>query len=71
MALPVKSGRYQFELEILVKAHRSNMPIIEVPVQVTYPKGPLRVSHFRPFVDFMRNAHTFTRLILQRLVKHP
>lgn len=69
LSVPVISGRYQFELEILVKAHRSKMPIIEVPVQVTYPKGSLRISHFRPFVDFMRNARTFTRLIVHRLLK--
>jgi len=68
LAFRIASGRYQFELEILVKAHWSKMPIIEVPVMVTYPKGRLRVSHFRPFVDFMRNTHTFTRLITRRLL---
>jgi hypothetical protein len=34
---------------------------------VSYPPEGERVSHFRPFVDFWRNALAFTRLILMRL----
>jgi glycosyltransferase involved in cell wall biosynthesis len=71
MDLNVKAGRYQFELEILVKAHWSGIPIIEAPVRVTYAPVGERVSHFRPFVDFMRNARTFTRLITYRLLIGP
>jgi hypothetical protein len=36
-------------------------------VTVTYRPGKERVSHFRPFVDFVRNAAVFFRLILERL----
>ena len=68
MDLNVKAGGYQFELEVLVKAHRAGIPVIEAPVRVTYAPGSQRVSHFRPFIDFMRNARTFTRLITQRLL---
>lgn len=69
--LEVKAGGYQYELEVLVKAHWSGIPMIEAPVGVTYAPGTLRVSHFRPFVDFMRNARTFTRLITHRLLVRP
>ena len=69
--LEVRSGGYQFELEVLVKAHRTGIPIIEAPVSVTYAAGTQRVSHFRPFVDFMRNARTFTRLIVCRILSRP
>ena len=71
MDLKVRAGGYQFELEVLVKAHRSGIPVIEAPVRVTYAPGAQRVSHFRPFVDFMRNARTFTRLITSRLLAWP
>lgn len=68
MDLKVKAGGYQFELEVLVKAFRSGIPVVEAPVRVTYAPGTQRVSHFRPFVDFMGNARTFTRLIACRLL---
>jgi len=71
MGLKVKAGGYQFELEVLVKAHQSGIPVIEAPVGVTYAPGSQRVSHFRPVVDFMRNARTFTGLITCRLLAWP
>ena len=71
MALKTQAGGYQFELEILVKAYWSGIPVIEAPVSVTYAQDGTRVSHFRPFVDFMRNARTFSRLITYRLLIRP
>jgi len=66
--LPVASRRFQFEVEILVKASWRRMPVIEVPIGVTYQAGEKRISHYRGFVDFMRNAAVFTRLIFMRIV---
>lgn len=66
--LPVKSNRYQFEVEVLVKAARKGMGVVEVPVDVVYLPGAKRISHFHPFIDFMRNSGTFSRLIFQRLM---
>jgi glycosyltransferase involved in cell wall biosynthesis len=66
--LKVRAKRFQFEVEVLVKAGWQNMPIIEVPVSVNYKQLGKRVSHFRPFVDFMRNSMVFTRLIFLRLL---
>ncbi len=71
MTLDVKARRFQFEVEILVRAAWANIPVIEVPVSVSYAKGGLRISHFRPFVDFMRNTRTFYQLITRRLLIHP
>jgi len=68
LRLKSRARRFQFEVEILVLAHWMGIPIIEVPVNVTYQAGEGRVSHFRPFVDFWRNAFTFTRLIVMRLL---
>jgi glycosyltransferase involved in cell wall biosynthesis len=65
--LGTKTRRFQFEVEILVQAKRKGMPVIEVPVRVNYNPAGSRISHFRPFVDFLRNSSTFTRLIFSRI----
>ncbi len=67
MNLSVISKRFQFEVEILAKAGWKKIPVIEIPVSVTYQPGEKRVSHYRPLVDFLRNAQTFSRLIIQRI----
>lgn len=67
MSLPVRARRFQFEVEILVQAKRIGMPIIEAPISVVYNPDGSRISHFRPFVDFLRNAKTFSRLIFTRI----
>lgn len=67
MNLNVRADRFQFEVEILVKAGWSGIPVIETPVSVNYKPSGRRVSHFRPVVDSLRNSNTFTRLIAQRI----
>jgi glycosyltransferase involved in cell wall biosynthesis len=67
LALKTKARRFQFEVEILVHAHRGGIPVIEAPVRVSYNPLGARISHFRPFVDFLRNSSTFTRLIFRRI----
>ena len=52
--MPLFSGKYEFELELLVKAAWKGVPIREIPINVYYPPGGERVSHFRPFRDFLR-----------------
>lgn len=65
--LGTTARRYQFEVEILVRAKRQGIDTIEAPVQVVYqPKGE-RISHFRPWPDFKRNSATFSRLICERI----
>jgi glycosyltransferase involved in cell wall biosynthesis len=68
LGLNVAAKRYQFEVEILVKARWRKIPVIEAPIQVIYAPGKERISHFRPFIDFMRNSQTFLRLIFQRIM---
>ena len=65
--LKTKARRFQFEVEILVQAKRNGIPVIEAPVRVRYNPEGGRISHFRPFVDFLRNSSTFTRLIFRRI----
>lgn len=65
--LKTKARRFQFEVEILVHAHRNGIPVTEAPIRVHYNPEGGRISHFRPFVDFLRNSSTFTRLIFRRI----
>jgi len=65
--LKTKARRFQFEVEILVQAKRDGIEVIEAPVRVNYNPGGVRISHFRPFVDFLRNSSTFSRLIFRRI----
>lgn len=48
------TSRYEFELEIIVRAAWRRIPVINIPVRVYYPPEGERVSHFRPFQDFSR-----------------
>jgi glycosyltransferase involved in cell wall biosynthesis len=67
MHLDVKARRFQFEVEILAKARWNRIPVIEAPVSVSYRTDIPRISHFRPFLDFLRNFAMFSRLITHRI----
>jgi glycosyltransferase involved in cell wall biosynthesis len=66
--LRTKARRYQFEVEVLVRAVWSGIPIIEAPVRALYGPPEERVSHFRPWLDFWRNTQTFASLIATRIL---
>jgi len=44
--------KYEFELEVLVKAAWKRIKVIPVPINVVYPED--RITHFRIFTDFAR-----------------
>lgn len=48
------STRFEFEVEVIVKSVWNDIAIKSVPVQVFYAPVEERISHYRPFVDFMR-----------------
>lgn len=48
------TSRYEAELELLVYAAWHGVQLRGVPVRVLYQPEGKRVSHFRPFWDFMR-----------------
>jgi len=56
--------KYEFEIEVIVRASWSGIPVISVPVSVYYPPAEERVSHFRPFKDFTRISILNTFLVL-------
>ena len=67
LKLNVRAQRFQFEVEVLVRAAWQGIPVRETPVRVTYDAKDERVSHYRGCVDFLRNAETFSRLLFLRL----
>lgn len=46
--------RYEFEVEVIVRAAWRGVNVENVPIKVYYPPVEERVSHFRPLQDFTR-----------------
>jgi len=64
--------KYEFELEILVRAAWRRINVISAPIQVYYPPKQERVSHFRPFMDFVRiSLLNFVLLLIAILYTKP
>lgn len=62
------TNKFEFEIEVLVRAAWKGYKIIAVPVRVFYAPKELRISHFRPFVDFGRISILNTILVLLALM---
>lgn len=56
--------KYEFEIEVLVRASWAGVEMTEVPVRVFYAEKEKRISHFRPFTDFSRISVLNTVLVL-------
>jgi glycosyltransferase involved in cell wall biosynthesis len=56
--------KYEFEIEVLVRAAWKGVKVIPVPVTVYYAPKEERISHFRPFKDFFRISILNTILVL-------
>jgi glycosyltransferase involved in cell wall biosynthesis len=52
LALGAGANGYAFETEVLLRARRQGLPIVEIPVQVLYPSD--RISHFHAVRDPVR-----------------
>jgi len=60
--------RFEFEIEVLVRAAWQDVDIVTVPVSVYYAPKEERVSHFRPVKDFTRISVLNTVLVLVKLL---
>lgn len=60
--------RYEFEVEIIVRAAWRGINVENVPIKVYYPPVEERVSHFRPFKDFTRISILNTILVFYALI---
>ncbi len=48
------SDRYEFEVEVIVRAAWRGIKVMNTPIKVYYPPVDERVSHFQPLKDFSR-----------------
>jgi glycosyltransferase involved in cell wall biosynthesis len=55
--------KFEFEVEVLVRAAWQGIEVLEMPVRVFYPEKEKRVSHFRPVKDFTRISILNTVLV--------
>lgn len=58
--------RYEFEVEIIVRAAWRDIEVFNIPIKVLYPED--RISHFRPLHDFTRISILNTVLVLIALL---
>ncbi|OMP31455.1 glycosyltransferase [Mangrovimonas sp. DI 80] len=61
-ALNFYTTKFEFEIEVIVKAAWRDVEVKNVPIQVLYDESE-RVSHFRPFKDFTRISILNTWLV--------
>jgi glycosyltransferase involved in cell wall biosynthesis len=57
------TNRFEFEIEVIVRASWKGIPVLSVPVSVYYAPPEERVSHFRPVIDFTRISLLNTVLV--------
>ena len=60
--------KYEFEIEVLVRAAWAGVPVSSVPISVYYAPGKERITHFRPFTDFSRISVLNTVLVVITLL---
>ncbi len=60
--------RYEFEVEIIVRAAWRGVNVENTPIKVYYPPVEERVSHFRPLQDFTRISILNTVLVLYAIL---
>jgi len=63
--LRVTSGRYAYELEILVKAAWAGVPLVALGVDSDYAAPTSRLSHFRPWRDMAAVSWLHSQLSMQ------
>lgn len=57
------TNKYEFEIEVLVRAAWKGIEVMCIPIAVYYPPAEERISHFRPFKDFFRISVLNTVLV--------
>ena len=63
--LRVTSGRYAYELEIMVKAAWAGVPLVAQAVEADYAAATSRLSHFRPWRDMAGISWLHSKLSIQ------
>ncbi len=63
--------RYEFEVEVLVRAVWAGLPLDWVDITLCYFPAAGRVSHFRPFLDNFRISLIYTVLVVRNFLPFP
>ncbi|MET2985334.1 DUF2062 domain-containing protein [Aureibaculum conchae] len=61
------STKFEFEVEVIVKASWNGIEVKNIPIRVLYDPDE-RVSHYRPFIDFVRISAMNTWLFIIAIV---
>lgn len=64
-------SRYNFEVEILVRAAWAGLSISSVPISVEYTQQTKQASHFRPLWDNLDISKTYARLVTRNFIPWP
>ncbi len=62
------TNRYEFEVEVIVRAAWKEINVFNIPIQVYYPPKEERVSHFKPLKDFTRISILNSLLVVVALL---
>jgi glycosyltransferase involved in cell wall biosynthesis len=62
------TSKYEFEIEVMVKAAWRGVQVMPVPINVFYAEGDKRITHFRPGKDFTRISILNTYLTIIALL---
>ena len=68
LSLGLTGGRYEWEVEVLVRALWAGIAVRDLPCHVYYPSPEERVSSFRMFRDNVRISLINTRLVIARIL---
>ncbi len=69
--LKLRASRYDFEVEVLVKAAWAGIKVREVDISVYYPPRSERISHFKVFMDNLRLTLLNTALTIRSTIPLP
>jgi len=69
--LTLSQTRYDFEIEILVKAAWAGVQVRSIDIDVYYPYPEKRISHFKLLKDNLRLTHLNTLLTLRSFLPWP
>ena len=62
--IPLYTRKFEFEIEVIVKAVWRKVEVKNIPIKVLYQEGADRVSHFRPFEDIVRIVFLYMWFVL-------
>ena len=70
LELPIKTSRFDWEMEVIVRHADAGKKIKEVIVECYYPTAEERVSHFRKFWDTAAIVWVHVQILPFKWVKH-